>query len=217
MIQHKKKKLFLHLVATETAWRWGHSPGYWRPSSLQVSITAFSVSLVTLILFSCLHVALWLSCRRLHTSLYLLTWYRESYGDMKRHLLGGKKFIFLFFSFGIVVNCVFFVFTWSVYISIETAKQKMEMDIQHQKAELKVLSKQMKITELQKEFQQLLNLNESLPEHLHLTHEVHVHCHKSNTWKVLIGMHSSLWVLVSVPLKSHLSNVTQEDTPAVDD
>lgn len=65
--------------------------------------------------------------------------------------------------------------SWSVVISIETAKQKMELDSLHQKAKLKMLGTKKNIGELQKEFKQLLNLNESLPEHLQLTHEVHVH------------------------------------------
>lgn len=80
----------------------------------------------------------------------------------------------------------FFVFTWSVYISIETAKQKVEKDSLLQKAELKALTKRRKIAELQTEFKQLLNLNQSLPEHLQLSHEVHVHCHKSNTMESII-------------------------------
>lgn len=187
------------MVAIGTAWGWGDSPGYWWPSSLQVSVTAFSVSLFIFLLFSCLHVALWLSCWGLHTSLYLLTLCRKFMLIWKGICWGGW-FRFLFFSFwnlSLTVYFFFFVFTWCVYVSIETAKQKMEKDVLHQKADLKILRKRKKITELQKEFKQLLNLNQSLPKHLHLTHQVHMRCHKSNTlksiiWKALQFMSSGL-------------------------
>lgn len=183
------------MAATGTAWGWGDSPGYWWPSSLQVSVTAFSVSLITFS-FSFLHVALWLSCWGLHTSLYLLTLCRKCMLIWKGICWGGVQ-ILIFFFWNLTLTVFFFVFTWGVYISIETAKQKMEKDILHQKADLKILRKRKKITELQKEFKQLLNLNQSLPKHLRLTHEVHMCCHKSNTlesiiWKALQFMSSGL-------------------------
>ena len=73
------------------------------------------------------------------------------------------------------METVLFIFFGFYLVSIETAKQKMEKDGLLQTAELRILEKQKKLTELQKEFKQLLNLNQSLPEHLHLTHEVLMH------------------------------------------
>ncbi|XP_040915396.1 cilia- and flagella-associated protein 44 [Toxotes jaculatrix] len=52
--------------------------------------------------------------------------------------------------------------------SIETAKEKLERDRLHREAELKISRKQKKLTELQREFRQLLNTNQSLPEHVRL-------------------------------------------------
>ncbi|XP_035523590.1 cilia- and flagella-associated protein 44-like [Morone saxatilis] len=52
--------------------------------------------------------------------------------------------------------------------SIETAKQKLEKDRQRREAELKIVAKQKRIVELQKEFKQLLNTNQSLPENVRL-------------------------------------------------
>ncbi|KAM7393288.1 hypothetical protein PAMA_008099 [Pampus argenteus] len=53
--------------------------------------------------------------------------------------------------------------------SIETAKQKLEKDHLRQEAELKVSAKRKHLAELQKKFKQLLNDNQSLPEHVRLT------------------------------------------------
>lgn len=112
---------------------------------------------------------------------------KSSDGDVKWHLQR-KKAQILFLDFVLSIS---FYLKCSVYFtinskldgwflthllvpsSIETAKQKVEKDSLHQKAELKFLKKQKKIAELQKKFKQLLNLNQSLPEHVHLTHEVH--------------------------------------------
>lgn len=122
----------------------------------------------------------------------------EIYADLKRRLLvGGVQILITFFWNLSLTVYFFFVFTWCVYVSIETAKQKMEKDILHQKADLKILRKRKKITELQKEFKQLLNLNQSLPRHLRLTHQVHMRCHRSNTlesmiWNALHFMSSGL-------------------------
>ncbi|XP_032395282.1 cilia- and flagella-associated protein 44 [Etheostoma spectabile] len=52
--------------------------------------------------------------------------------------------------------------------SIETAKQKLENDRLRREAELKIVAKQKKLAELQKQFKQLLNVNQSLPEQVRL-------------------------------------------------
>ncbi|KAF3702324.1 Cilia- and flagella-associated protein 44 [Channa argus] len=52
--------------------------------------------------------------------------------------------------------------------SIETAKQKLEKDRMFLAAELKIAEKRKKLAELQKTFKQLLNSNQSLPEHVRL-------------------------------------------------
>ncbi|XP_050928726.1 cilia- and flagella-associated protein 44 [Lates calcarifer] len=53
--------------------------------------------------------------------------------------------------------------------SIETAKQKLEKDRLRREAELKITGKRKKLAELQKKFKELLNHNQSLPEHVRLT------------------------------------------------
>ncbi|XP_044029955.1 cilia- and flagella-associated protein 44 [Siniperca chuatsi] len=53
--------------------------------------------------------------------------------------------------------------------SIETAKQKLENDRLRREAELKIAAKRKNLAELQKKFKQLLNNNQSLPEHVRLT------------------------------------------------
>ncbi|XP_029941450.1 cilia- and flagella-associated protein 44 [Salarias fasciatus] len=55
--------------------------------------------------------------------------------------------------------------------SIETAKQKLENEQLCREAEVKVAEKQKKLAELQKRFRQVLNDNESLPEHVRLKPE----------------------------------------------
>ncbi|XP_076614824.1 cilia- and flagella-associated protein 44 [Chaetodon auriga] len=52
--------------------------------------------------------------------------------------------------------------------SIETAKQKLEKDRLRREAELKIAAKRKKLAELQKKFKQLMNNNQSLPEHVRL-------------------------------------------------
>ncbi|TMS08587.1 cilia- and flagella-associated protein 44 [Larimichthys crocea] len=52
--------------------------------------------------------------------------------------------------------------------SIETAKQKLEKDRLRRAAELKIVAKQKKLSELQKKFKQQLNKNQSLVEHVRL-------------------------------------------------
>ncbi|XP_040013967.1 cilia- and flagella-associated protein 44 [Xiphias gladius] len=52
--------------------------------------------------------------------------------------------------------------------SIETAKQKLLKDRLRREAELKIAGKRKKLAELQKKFKQLLNYNQSLPEHVRL-------------------------------------------------
>ncbi|XP_040053049.2 cilia- and flagella-associated protein 44 [Gasterosteus aculeatus] len=52
--------------------------------------------------------------------------------------------------------------------SIETAKQKLENDRLRREAGLKMAAKHKKLAELQKKFKQLLNDNQSLPEHVRL-------------------------------------------------
>ncbi|GLD56738.1 cilia- and flagella-associated protein 44-like protein, partial [Lates japonicus] len=53
--------------------------------------------------------------------------------------------------------------------SIETAKQKLEKDRLRREAELKITGERKKLAELQKKFKELLNHNQSLPEHVRLT------------------------------------------------
>ncbi|XP_041667527.1 cilia- and flagella-associated protein 44 [Cheilinus undulatus] len=55
--------------------------------------------------------------------------------------------------------------------SLETAKQKLEKDRLRREAELKTAAKRKKLVELQKKFKQLLNNNQSLPEHVRLKSE----------------------------------------------
>ncbi|KAM6987447.1 cilia- and flagella-associated protein 44-like [Tautogolabrus adspersus] len=55
--------------------------------------------------------------------------------------------------------------------SIETAKQKLEKDRVRREAELYVAAKRKKLAELRKKFEQLLKVNNSLPEHVRLTPE----------------------------------------------
>ncbi|KAM9338379.1 cilia- and flagella-associated protein 44 [Symphorus nematophorus] len=52
--------------------------------------------------------------------------------------------------------------------SIETAKQKLEKDRLRREAELKIAARRKKMAELQKKFKQLLNKNQTLPEHVNL-------------------------------------------------
>lgn len=59
--------------------------------------------------------------------------------------------------------------------SIETAKQKLEKDRLRREADLKIAAKQKRLAELQKKFKQLLNKNQSLPEHVRLTPQVQTH------------------------------------------
>lgn len=67
--------------------------------------------------------------------------------------------------------------------SIETAKQKLEKDRLRREAELKITGKRKKLAELQKKFKELLNHNQSLPEHVRLTPVVqkHIHWCENNT------------------------------------
>ncbi|XP_045922375.1 cilia- and flagella-associated protein 44 isoform X1 [Micropterus dolomieu] len=53
--------------------------------------------------------------------------------------------------------------------SIETAKQKLEKDRLRREADVKIAAKRNKLAELQKTFKQLLNNNQSLPEHVRLS------------------------------------------------
>ncbi|KAM9735419.1 cilia- and flagella-associated protein 44 [Menidia menidia] len=55
--------------------------------------------------------------------------------------------------------------------SLETAKQKLENDQLRREAELKVAETQKQLAELQKKFKQVLNNNQSLPEHVRLKPE----------------------------------------------
>ncbi|XP_074546967.1 cilia- and flagella-associated protein 44 [Halichoeres trimaculatus] len=55
--------------------------------------------------------------------------------------------------------------------SIETAKQKLEKDRLRREAELKIAAKRKRLIELQKKFKQLMNKNQSLPEHVRLKPE----------------------------------------------
>ncbi|XP_026153925.1 cilia- and flagella-associated protein 44 isoform X2 [Mastacembelus armatus] len=55
--------------------------------------------------------------------------------------------------------------------SIETAKQELEKDRLRQEAELKIAEKHKKLAELQKKFKQVLDINQSLPEHVRLKRE----------------------------------------------
>uniref|UniRef100_A0A8C4IP88 Cilia- and flagella-associated protein 44 n=1 Tax=Dicentrarchus labrax TaxID=13489 RepID=A0A8C4IP88_DICLA len=55
-----------------------------------------------------------------------------------------------------------------INIFIETAKQKLEKDRLRREAELKIVAKRKRMVELQKEFKQLLNTNQSLPENVRL-------------------------------------------------
>ncbi|XP_042365640.1 cilia- and flagella-associated protein 44 [Plectropomus leopardus] len=55
--------------------------------------------------------------------------------------------------------------------SIETAKQKLEEDRVRREAELKVAAKRKKLAELKKKFKELLDANQSLPEHVRLKPE----------------------------------------------
>ncbi|XP_031711807.1 cilia- and flagella-associated protein 44 isoform X2 [Anarrhichthys ocellatus] len=52
--------------------------------------------------------------------------------------------------------------------SIETTKQKLEEDHLHQEAELKKAAKRKKLAKLRKKFRQLLDVNQSMPEHVRL-------------------------------------------------
>jgi len=56
--------------------------------------------------------------------------------------------------------------------SLETAKRKLEKDQLRREAELKVAETQRQLAELQKKFKQVLNDNQSLPEHVRLKPEV---------------------------------------------
>lgn len=51
-------------------------------------------------------------------------------------------------------------------------KQKLQSDLLHQEAELKISQKQKKLSELEKKFKKVLNDNQSLPEHVRLKPEV---------------------------------------------
>ncbi|XP_056259641.1 cilia- and flagella-associated protein 44 [Seriola aureovittata] len=55
--------------------------------------------------------------------------------------------------------------------SIETAKQKLEKDRLQREAELKITEKRKKMAQLQKKFKEVLDINQSLPEHVRLKPE----------------------------------------------
>jgi len=57
--------------------------------------------------------------------------------------------------------------------SIETAKQKLELDRMHKEAEERKQERRKKLAELQSQFQALLEQNQSLPEHIRLHRSVH--------------------------------------------
>uniref|UniRef100_A0A8B9KLV5 Cilia- and flagella-associated protein 44 n=1 Tax=Astyanax mexicanus TaxID=7994 RepID=A0A8B9KLV5_ASTMX len=57
--------------------------------------------------------------------------------------------------------------------SIETAKQKLELECVQKEAELRKQERRKKLTELQSQFQTLLLRNQSLPEHAQLQRTVH--------------------------------------------
>ncbi|KAG7235618.1 hypothetical protein INR49_002428 [Caranx melampygus] len=59
----------------------------------------------------------------------------------------------------------------SAAYSIETAKQKLEKDRLQRQAELKIAEKQKKLAELQKKFKEMVDINQSLPEHVRLKPE----------------------------------------------
>ncbi|KAM6987466.1 LOW QUALITY PROTEIN: cilia- and flagella-associated protein 44-like [Tautogolabrus adspersus] len=70
----------------------------------------------------------------------------------------------------ILCKCIGF-FSLVSFFSIETAKQKLEKDRVHREAELYVAAKRKKLAELRKKFEQVLKVNNSLPEHVRLTPE----------------------------------------------
>uniref|UniRef100_A0A8C1KAY5 Cilia- and flagella-associated protein 44 n=1 Tax=Cyprinus carpio TaxID=7962 RepID=A0A8C1KAY5_CYPCA len=57
--------------------------------------------------------------------------------------------------------------------SIETAKQKLELDRMHKEAEQRKQERRKRLAELQSRFQALLEQNQSLPEHIRLHRSVH--------------------------------------------
>ncbi|XP_066534174.1 cilia- and flagella-associated protein 44 isoform X2 [Hoplias malabaricus] len=54
--------------------------------------------------------------------------------------------------------------------SIETAKQKLELERMQREAELRKQERRKNLSELQEQFQTILQINQTLPEHLRLTH-----------------------------------------------
>uniref|UniRef100_A0A3B4XPH3 Cilia- and flagella-associated protein 44 n=1 Tax=Seriola lalandi dorsalis TaxID=1841481 RepID=A0A3B4XPH3_SERLL len=58
---------------------------------------------------------------------------------------------------------------------IFTAKQKLEKDRLQREAELKITEKRKKMAQLQKKFKEVLDINQSLPEHVRLKPEVETH------------------------------------------
>uniref|UniRef100_A0A3Q1FFI5 Uncharacterized protein n=1 Tax=Acanthochromis polyacanthus TaxID=80966 RepID=A0A3Q1FFI5_9TELE len=59
--------------------------------------------------------------------------------------------------------------------SIESAKQNLQKDCLRREAERKLQEKQKKLAGLQKKYEQVLKVNQSLPEHVHLIPEVQKH------------------------------------------
>uniref|UniRef100_A0A8K9X508 Cilia- and flagella-associated protein 44 n=1 Tax=Oncorhynchus mykiss TaxID=8022 RepID=A0A8K9X508_ONCMY len=59
--------------------------------------------------------------------------------------------------------------------SIETAKQKLEMDRMRREAEMRKVERRKMLAELQNQFKQLLEKNQGLPEHVRLHRTVHTH------------------------------------------
>lgn len=56
--------------------------------------------------------------------------------------------------------------------SLETAKQKLEEDRLRKEAEQRVAGKRKKLAELKHRYQEMLKVNQTLSEHVHLTPEV---------------------------------------------
>lgn len=84
-------------------------------------------------------------------------------------------FLFRFLTFSYKKIMKVLAFSPLTPSSIETAKQKLEKDRLRREADLKIAAKQKKLAELQKKFKQLLNKNQSLPEHVRLTPQVQTH------------------------------------------
>lgn len=66
--------------------------------------------------------------------------------------------------------------------SIETAKQKLELDRMLQEAEQRKVERRKRLVELQSQFQGLLEQNQNLPEHIRLHRSVHSsHIHSAQS------------------------------------